>query len=294
MCPSLRSARDLFRNAYVAWPARRILWSRLLQHLWGDVGGAFPVTLARYGARILLQRRSWNQRPCPGHNRISRRPEWDRDRPGLYFGPIRFRRRNNLFATRNQGEDFDLNRFAIDLNADMGESPGQLADGTDAELMRCITSANVACGAHAGDLLTMEQTVELARQNKVAIGAHPSYPDRAGFGRRVISLTTDELQASIVEQLNMLRGVANRLNARVTHVKPHGALYHSCNNGGEIARAVARAVLAVDANMLLVGQAGFPCLNVYRQMGLRIASEAFADRKYEADGTLRGRSLPGA
>jgi len=187
-----------------------------------------------------------------------------------------------------------LNRFAIDLNADMGESPGQLADGTDAELMRCITSANIACGAHAGDLLTMEQTVELARQNKVAIGAHPSYPDRAGFGRRVISLTTDELQASIVEQLNMLRGVANRLNARVTHVKPHGALYHSCNNGGEIARAVARAVLAVDANMLLVGQAGFPCLNVYRQMGLRIASEAFADRKYEADGTLRGRSLPGA
>ena len=187
-----------------------------------------------------------------------------------------------------------MNLSTIDLNADMGESPERLNDGSDAELMRCITSANVACGGHAGDPLTMEQTLELARRNRVAVGAHPSYPDRAGFGRHVIELGEEELQASIADQLNALRGIAVRLNLKVAHVKPHGALYHSCNQGGEIARILARAVLAVDPKMILVGQAGFPCLNVYRELGLRVAAEAFADRAYEEDGKLRSRSLPGA
>ena len=176
----------------------------------------------------------------------------------------------------------------------MGESPERLNDGSDAELMRYITSANVACGGHAGDAFTMEQTVELAKKNRVVVGAHPSYPDRAGFGRHVIDLARDELQAAIVDQLSKLRGIAIRLNSAVRHVKPHGALYHSCNHDNEIARTVARAVLAVDAEMILVGQAGFPCLDIYRQMGLRVASEAFADRRYEADGNLRSRSLPRA
>lgn len=187
-----------------------------------------------------------------------------------------------------------MNLFAIDLNADMGESPERLADGSDAELMRYITSANIACGGHAGDSRTMEKTVELARRNGVAVGAHPSYPDRAGFGREVSTLTTEELQASVIDQLNALRQIAIRLNMKVAHVKPHGALYHSCNQGGDVARAVAHAVVSVDAEMILVGQAGFPCLDLYRQMGLRVASEAFADRRYEADGTLRSRSLSGA
>lgn len=187
-----------------------------------------------------------------------------------------------------------MNLSVIDFNADMGESPQRLADGSDAELMRYITSANVACGGHAGDPFTMEQTLELAKQNRVAVGAHPSYPDRSGFGRDVMNLTTEELQASIVEQLNTLRAISIRLNLRVVHVKPHGALYHSCNQGGEIAEAVARAVLAVDAGMILVGQAGTACLDVYRGMGLHVASEAFADRRYEANGNLRSRSLPGA
>lgn len=187
-----------------------------------------------------------------------------------------------------------MNLCTIDLNADMGESQERLTDGSDAELMRYITSANVACGGHAGDPLTMEQTLELARQNRVAVGAHPSYPDRAGFGRHVIDLGMEELQASIADQLNTLRGIAVRLNLKITHVKPHGALYHSCNLGSEIARAVARAILAVDANMIVVGQAGFPCLSLYRDLGLRVASEAFADRRYEADGRLRSRSIPGA
>ena len=187
-----------------------------------------------------------------------------------------------------------MNPLAIDLNADMGESPERLANGSDAELMRYITSANIACGGHAGDRFTMEQTLELARQNGVAVGAHPSYPDRAGFGRVVVDLTIEKLQASIVEQLNTLREIAIRLKSKVSHVKPHGALYHSCNQDGEIARTLGRAVLGVDANLILVGQAGFPCIDIYRDMGLRVASEAFADRRYEADGSLRPRSQPGA
>lgn len=187
-----------------------------------------------------------------------------------------------------------MNLLAIDINADMGESQARLSDGSDAELMRYITSANVACGGHAGDTFTMEQTLELARQNGVAIGAHPSYPDRADFGRHVMNLKAEELQEAIGDQLNTFQGVAIRLKSKVTHVKPHGALYHSCNQGGEIARTLARAVLEIDAGLILVGQAGFPCLEVYRQMGLRVASEAFADRRYEADGKLRNRSLTGA
>src|SRR5215469_2182942 len=150
----------------------------------------------------------------------------------------------------------------IDLNADLGEIAERLADGSDAELMKYITSANIACGGHAGDTSTMEQTLELAQQNQVAAGAHPSYPDRAGFGRHVVPLTLDELQASIIDQLTVLQGIARRLDSQIIHVKPHGALYHSCNEDGEIARTVARAVLAVDGKLVLVGQAGFPCLGI--------------------------------
>ena len=184
--------------------------------------------------------------------------------------------------------------LAIDLNADLGESPERLADGSDAELMRHITSANVACGGHAGDMLTMEQTLELARQHQIAVGAHPSYPDREGFGRTAFKIPVGELQTSIADQVNALLAIARRLKIPVVHVKPHGALYHSCNRDAEIARALCRAVLAIDSHMIVVGQAGSPCLNIYREMGLRTAAEAFADRAYEPDGTLRNRTLPGA
>jgi 5-oxoprolinase (ATP-hydrolysing) subunit A len=187
-----------------------------------------------------------------------------------------------------------MSLLAIDLNADLGESVERLADGSDAELMRYITSANVACGGHAGDAFTIEQTLELARQHHVAVGAHPSYPDRAGFGRTALRMPADELQKSITDQINLLLVIARRLKIPVAHVKPHGALYHSCNRDTEIARALCRAVLAIDSHMILVGQAGSPCLNIYREMGLRTAAEAFADRAYEPDGTLRNRSLPEA
>ena len=187
-----------------------------------------------------------------------------------------------------------MSLLSIDLNADLGESPERLADGSDAELMRYITSASVACGAHAGDAFTMEQTLELARENHVAVGAHPSYPDRAGFGRTPLQMPVDELQTSITDQLNELLAIARRLKIAVVHVKPHGALYHSCNREAEIAHALGRAVLAVNPRMIVIGQAGAPCLNIYREMGLRTAAEGFADRAYEPDGTLRSRKLSGA
>jgi UPF0271 protein len=187
-----------------------------------------------------------------------------------------------------------MSQLTIDLNADLGESPARFADGSDAELMRYITSANVACGGHAGDAFTMEQTLELARQNQVAAGAHPSYPDRAGFGRTALNIPIAELQTSIADQISQLLSIAQRLRVPIVHVKPHGALYHSCNHDSEIARALGRAVLAVDPRMILIGQAGYPCLGIYREMGLRAAAEAFADRAYEPDGTLRNRKLQGA
>ena len=187
-----------------------------------------------------------------------------------------------------------MNPRIIDLNADLGESSERLADGSDAELMRFITSANVACGGHAGDARTMEHTIALAVQNQVAVGAHPSYPDRAGFGRTALQIAVADLQSSIIGQITDLLAIARRLNVPVVHVKPHGALYHSCNHDQEIARAVGRAVLEINPRMVLVGQAGSSCLRTYGEMGLHTVAEAFADRVYEPDGNLRSRTLPGA
>jgi UPF0271 protein len=184
--------------------------------------------------------------------------------------------------------------LTIDLNADLGESPERLADGSDAELMPYITSANVACGGHAGDEFTMSQTLELARKNRVAVGAHPSYPDRTNFGRIALNIPIADLQSSISGQINALLAIARRINIPLVHVKPHGGLYHSCNHDEEIARALGRAVLAIDPRMVLIGQAGSACLGIYQQMDLRTAAEAFADRAYEEDGSLRNRHLAGA
>ncbi|HEY4054058.1 MAG TPA: 5-oxoprolinase subunit PxpA [Terriglobales bacterium] len=184
--------------------------------------------------------------------------------------------------------------ITIDLNADLGESPERLADGSDAQLMHYITSANIACGGHAGDAATIEQTLQLAQQNHVAAGAHPGYPDRAGFGRTALNIPLADLESSIADQINALFAIARRLRMPLVHVKPHGALYHSCNRDVAIARIVGRAALAIEPRLILVGQADSPCLLVYREMGLRIAAEAFADRAYEPDGSLRNRSLPGA
>ena len=185
-------------------------------------------------------------------------------------------------------------QLRIDLNADLAESVERLANGSDAELMHYITSANIACGAHAGDAVTMEQTLELAQKFGLTVGAHPSYPDRENFGRVALDMPHADLTSSIHDQLTELATLAQRLEIPLVHVKPHGALYHACNTDAEVARAVARAVLAVDSHLIMIGQAASSCLAIYREMGLRAVAEAFADRAYEPDGALRSRKLPGS
>ena len=187
-----------------------------------------------------------------------------------------------------------MNTVSIDINADLGESPESLANGADYELMRHITSASIACGGHAGDAWTMERTLELAKELGVAAGAHPGYPDPANFGRVEIAMAVDELETSVCEQIAALSRVADKLSVRLNHVKPHGALYHAVNHRHEVALAIGRAVMAVDSNLILVGQAGSACLDSWRRLGLRCAKEAFADRMYEPDGALRQRKFPGA
>ncbi len=182
----------------------------------------------------------------------------------------------------------------IDINADLGESEESLAKGIDLELMRYITSANVACGGHAGNEQTMQQTLAAARQLGVAAGAHPGYPDRANFGRVESALSPAEIEASVHDQIVSLAKVAESLDMRLVHVKPHGALYHAAGKNREVALAIGRAVKAIDLRFIMVGQAGSPALEAWHSMGLRCAAEAFADRAYEPDGTLRKRTLPGA
>jgi len=185
-----------------------------------------------------------------------------------------------------------MTNISIDINADLGESEESLANGTDFELMRYITSANIACGGHAGNAQTMQETLSAARDLQVAVGAHPSYPDRANFGRVESPLSPIEIEASVGHQIAALVKIAESLDMRLVHVKPHGALYHAANTKREVALAIGRAVKAINPQLVMVGQAGSPALDVWHSMGLRFAAEAFADRAYEPDGTLRKRTLP--
>jgi len=182
----------------------------------------------------------------------------------------------------------------IDLNCDMGESPEAIADGTQEALMCSITSVNIACGGHAGDERTMKTTIEQALRWKLAIGAHPGYPDRVNFGRLELKLPLNEISASIFDQVKALTGVAARCGARVVHVKPHGALYNQAVRNGELAGAIAEGVARWSRDAVLVGLAGSPMLDVFREAGFAVAAEAFVDRRYEADGTLRSRTFADA
>jgi 5-oxoprolinase (ATP-hydrolysing) subunit A len=182
----------------------------------------------------------------------------------------------------------------MDINSDLGESEESLANGTDFELMRYITSANVACGGHAGDEHTMRETVLIAKELGVAVGAHPGYPDRANFGRIESPISAPEIEATVRDQIAALAAVADSLGVRLMHCKPHGALYHAANKSVEVAAAIGRAVLESDDQLVMVGQAGSPTLTLWESMGLTCAAEAFADRAYEPDGILRKRTLPGA
>jgi UPF0271 protein len=185
-------------------------------------------------------------------------------------------------------------QLTIDLNCDMGEVPEAIADGTQEALMRSITSVNIACGGHAGDEQTMKTTIEQALRWKLAIGAHPGYPDRANFGRLELKLPLSETAASVFEQVCALAEVADRCGARVAHVKPHGALYNQAVHNRELAEAIAEGVARWSREVALVGLAGSPMLDVFRKAGFAVAAEAFADRRYEPDGTLRSRKFDDA
>jgi UPF0271 protein len=175
----------------------------------------------------------------------------------------------------------------IDLNSDLGEGAG-----SDDEVMASITSANIACGAHAGDLATMKRTVASALRHGVAIGAHPGYRDPANFGRVALDLPRASLFADLVAQIEGLVGVADEAGARVTHVKAHGALYNRGERDAEIAATIAGAVRTVGQDLVLFAAPGSAMESAANAVGLRVAREGFADRAYEADGTLRSRKLP--
>ena len=181
---------------------------------------------------------------------------------------------------------------SIDLNCDMGESFGMYKMGLDEEVIKYISSANIACGFHAGDPMWMRRTVRLAEEHGVAVGAHPSFPDLVGFGRRNLAATPDETRADLVYQIGALRAFTSA--GRLQHVKPHGAMYNQAVNDEALARAICEAVLEVDPGMVLVALAGSRWAEIAEEMGLRVAREVFADRALNPDGTLVSRSLPGA
>ena len=180
----------------------------------------------------------------------------------------------------------------IDFNCDMGESFGMHKMGFDEEVIKYITSANIACGFHAGDPMWMRHTVKMAEEHSVAIGAHPSYPDLNGFGRRDMSLTPAEAKNDVIYQLGALNAFTK--TKKLQHIKPHGALYNKAVNDEPLARAICEAVLEVDPDLIIVALAGSPWIEIAKDMGLRIAQEIFADRALNTDGTLVPRSQPGS
>ena len=183
---------------------------------------------------------------------------------------------------------------SIDLNSDLGESFGRWTLGDDAALMESISSCSVACGFHAGDPEVMRRSVRLARDNGVAIGAHPGLPDLVGFGRRPMSVTPPEVEAFVLYQIGALEAIARAEGVKLQHVKPHGALYNMAIRDRVLAAAIARAVAAFDRSLLLFGLPGTELLRAGESAGLPIAAEGFADRAYEPDGSLTPRSNPGA
>ena len=182
----------------------------------------------------------------------------------------------------------------VDINSDLGESFGNYKIGNDAEVMKYISSANIACGFHAGDPLVIEKTIKLALENKVAIGAHPGYPDLQGFGRRSMKLSTDEIRAMVFYQIGALKSMTEALGGKLQHVKAHGALYNDASVDEKIAKAIAEAVILIDPDLIFMGLANSKMIETASKLGLKTASEVFADRAYTKEGTLVSRTLPGS
>jgi len=179
--------------------------------------------------------------------------------------------------------------MVIDLNCDMGENIGN-----DEDIMPYITSANIACGFHAGDSKTMRETVRLAKKYGVKVGAHPSWLDLEGFGRREMMLPADEVKALILYQVGALAAIAKAEGVELVHVKPHGALYNQAAKDGVLANAIARAVKSFSGDLILVGLAGSGLIEAGIEVGLKVMNEGFPDRNYNPDGTLVSRKEPHA
>jgi UPF0271 protein len=187
--------------------------------------------------------------------------------------------------------------MSIDLNCDIGESFGAYKLGLDEEVIKHITSANIACGWHAGDPMVMDRTVKMAKENGVGVGAHPGYPDLLGFGRRNMDCLPSEIRNYVIYQVGALRAFCDVHGVRLRHVKPHGNLYNTAVENEAVARAVAEAIAGVDSKLIYVALAGAKTEHVSRigkEMGLTVAFEAFPDRAYTPEGTLLSRRQPGA
>ena len=184
--------------------------------------------------------------------------------------------------------------YSIDLNCDMGESFGAWRMGSDAELMNYVSSINVACGFHAGDATVIRKTVEKAIEKNVAVGAHPSFPDLQGFGRREMKMSAQEIFDVVLYQVAALKGICEALGTTLHHVKPHGALYNQAAQNETIAESIVRAVKAIDENLVFYGLSGSFLISEAKKAGLKTASEVFADRTYKADGNLTPRNQPSA
>jgi len=182
----------------------------------------------------------------------------------------------------------------IDLNCDMGESFGAWTMGRDTELMDYVSSVNIACGFHAGDASVIRKTIETAIAKNVAVGAHPSFPDLQGFGRREMKISPEEAFDIVLYQVAALKGMCEAFGAKLHHVKPHGALYNQAATDKNLAEAVARAVRVIDENLVFYGLANSFLISEAERIGLKTASEVFADRIYQADGTLTPRTQPNA
>ncbi|CRM01249.1 MULTISPECIES: LamB/YcsF family protein [Pseudomonas] len=183
---------------------------------------------------------------------------------------------------------------AIDLNSDLGESFGAWSMGDDSAMLDVVTSANVACGFHAGDPAGILRTLQAAAAKNVTIGAHVAYPDKVGFGRRNMDLASDELTADVIYQIGALQGLARAAGTSVRYVKPHGALYNTIAHDRRQALAVIAAIRAIDPTLILVALAGSTLIQWARDEGLQCVAEAFADRAYTPQGTLVSRREPGA
>lgn len=182
----------------------------------------------------------------------------------------------------------------IDVNCDMGEMPEAVANGTQEALMAYLSYVNIACGGHAGNEFTMTTTIEQALRHNIAIGAHPGFADRVNFGRAELDLPSKEITTSVFEQTSKLAEFAANCGARILHVKAHGALYNQAARDIRIAAAFAEGVARWNRGVVLVGLAGSTMLRVFREAGFKVAAEAFADRRYEPNGTLRSRKFADA